>query len=391
MAIRRCPYCKAIIDESDKYCNNCGTQLLFPEDEFVEEDIPGDKIIEEEEQEIKDEEEEELGEGWRKEEEAEEQEEEYEEEEEGDEEAESWGKGRAEEERAAELEEKEEKEEEEEESEEESDLEGRKKYEVALEDDELIFKTKDLEKLPPAVDEGKKEVEEFIASYLRKEGEGGEEGEEEKVEEQREKSPGQEVGEELPLWTTEMRKVRASAIESEGGEEEEIEEETESWEEKEIEEKTASPPPPGYEWTRDSGIGVPESVTPSGLLFTDSGTVAAAEASAERMPGREVSEEKRKEMREELPREIQEEEQPSAARLFLKIKSKFVDLIFITAVWLISLWFTAQVIDVSFFRLFAKSPLPILGFYFILLLLYFFLFLYFLGETLGDHYFSGED
>ncbi len=45
MAIRRCPYCKAIIDEQDKYCNNCGTQLLFPEDEFVEEEIPGDKII----------------------------------------------------------------------------------------------------------------------------------------------------------------------------------------------------------------------------------------------------------------------------------------------------------------------------------------------------------
>jgi len=47
MAIRRCPYCKAIIDESQKYCNNCGTQLLFPEDEFVEEDIKGEKIVDE--------------------------------------------------------------------------------------------------------------------------------------------------------------------------------------------------------------------------------------------------------------------------------------------------------------------------------------------------------
>ena len=45
MAIRRCPYCKAIIDESQKYCNNCGTQLLFPEDDGVEEDIKGDKIV----------------------------------------------------------------------------------------------------------------------------------------------------------------------------------------------------------------------------------------------------------------------------------------------------------------------------------------------------------
>ena len=46
MAIIRCPYCHAIIDENDKYCNNCGTQLLFTEDEEVEEEIPGEKIIE---------------------------------------------------------------------------------------------------------------------------------------------------------------------------------------------------------------------------------------------------------------------------------------------------------------------------------------------------------
>ena len=45
MAITRCPYCHAIIDESDKYCNNCGTQLLFPEDDEVEEEIPGEKIV----------------------------------------------------------------------------------------------------------------------------------------------------------------------------------------------------------------------------------------------------------------------------------------------------------------------------------------------------------
>jgi hypothetical protein len=45
MAITRCPYCHAIIDENDKYCNNCGTQLLFAEDDDVEEEIPGEKII----------------------------------------------------------------------------------------------------------------------------------------------------------------------------------------------------------------------------------------------------------------------------------------------------------------------------------------------------------
>jgi predicted amidophosphoribosyltransferase len=48
MALKRCPYCQAVIDEENKYCSNCGTQLLFPEDESIEEDIPGDKIIEDE-------------------------------------------------------------------------------------------------------------------------------------------------------------------------------------------------------------------------------------------------------------------------------------------------------------------------------------------------------
>lgn len=47
MAIRRCPYCKAIIDESQKYCNNCGTQLLFPEDGLAEEPVKGEKIVDE--------------------------------------------------------------------------------------------------------------------------------------------------------------------------------------------------------------------------------------------------------------------------------------------------------------------------------------------------------
>jgi len=51
MAIIRCPYCHAIIDENDKYCNNCGTQLLFPEDDAVEEEIPGEKIVDAEEEE----------------------------------------------------------------------------------------------------------------------------------------------------------------------------------------------------------------------------------------------------------------------------------------------------------------------------------------------------
>lgn len=46
MGIKRCPYCRALISDQDQYCKNCGTQLLFPEDEEIEEEIPGDRIIE---------------------------------------------------------------------------------------------------------------------------------------------------------------------------------------------------------------------------------------------------------------------------------------------------------------------------------------------------------
>lgn len=46
MGIKRCPYCRSLISDQDQYCKNCGTQLLFPEDEEIEEEIPGDKIIE---------------------------------------------------------------------------------------------------------------------------------------------------------------------------------------------------------------------------------------------------------------------------------------------------------------------------------------------------------
>ena len=46
MGIKRCPYCRALISDLDEFCKNCGTRLLFPEDEEIEEEIPGDKIIE---------------------------------------------------------------------------------------------------------------------------------------------------------------------------------------------------------------------------------------------------------------------------------------------------------------------------------------------------------
>lgn len=432
MAIRRCPYCKAIIDEEDKYCNNCGTQLLFPEDESIEEEIPGDKIIEGEEEEVEKEEFEEgqeepeyaMGgeeeEGEKKPETEEEDEaakeeedeeegagEEFGEEEEGEEEKETTEELEAEKEsegeeyklseEASEMEETKEEtgewEGEEEELEEEAERgeellfepqekieegtevedeerpgekpredflrkedtgEAERKYEVSLEKDELVFKTKDLEGLTRTVDEGKKEVEELLASRQEKRAEPGIEEEEERVPETRE---------ELPPWVSGIRDGKTPRVSDQKEERREVQK------------------PVQREWTTDSGVGLPEKLTQTSLPFTDTGVQGVSEVDESR------------EEEEALGQETKGTKirRQRAVSFPGRLKCKFVDLAFITALWLISLLFAAQVIGVSFFRLMSGSLLPVLGLYFILLFLYFFLFFYFLGETLGDHYFSEED
>src|SRR4030067_919871 len=141
MAIRRCPYCKAIIDEQDKYCNNCGTQLLFPEDEFIEEQIPGDKIVVEDVAEKEEQKEEAKVEEL-------EEEDEIEEEEKSEEPTQVI--------RTVELVQKPA----------EADK-PQKKYEVSIEEDELVFKTKELDNLTGTVDEGKEKLEECLSSFQK--------------------------------------------------------------------------------------------------------------------------------------------------------------------------------------------------------------------------------
>ncbi|MDD8031867.1 MAG: hypothetical protein PHQ25_07715 [Acidobacteriota bacterium] len=75
MAIKRCPYCRALISDEDQYCKNCGTQLLFPEDEDLEEEIPGERIVEDD-LEDKESEEELREDDWEEKEEGEEEQEE---------------------------------------------------------------------------------------------------------------------------------------------------------------------------------------------------------------------------------------------------------------------------------------------------------------------------
>lgn len=378
MAIRRCPYCKAIIDEQDKYCNNCGTQLLFPEDEYIEEEIPGDKIIDDEEPDEEPEEEDTAEEKERK--SGLEEDEEFSEDEEAGEgdtdevivsgtrpgdsaeiaDEEEGQVARMTEETAApvageseelreELEETEEEEEgpadieekkehEEVEEEDESARPGAaqagklseldKKYELALEDDELVLRTKDIAGLSGTAD---KRITE--------------------------KQPIPDTGS-LPPWVSRIRETPATV---------ELDEEAQ-----------AEPGESSREWTTDSGIGVPERITQATLPIADTSGLGGP------TPSQETDH-----VDEEMQEATAEEEGAGRSEAFsLKLRAKVVDLLFVTALWVISLYFTAQVIGVSFFRLIFGSPFPVLAFYAILLGLYFFLFLFFLGETLGDHYFS---
>ncbi len=423
MAIRRCPYCKAIIDEKDKYCENCGTQLLFPEDEYEEEPIKGEKIVDEEEASKEGESEEEVLEeegesGDKKDEGEEEAEEEEEEDEEDDEEEEKeeekddekeqekeddtgelnkYGESEKEEEEiygqeleygredtgeSGELQEEGREQEltertptgviAEEEEKDERELqswmalkeeiakkaqaerqdttprefqEDVKKYKVSIEADELVFKTKESDQLGLTLEKGKKDVEKLLFPY--EEGKG-----------KKEEKPASETKDELPPWLSGMKEAPPSITPGL-----ELESDAERGRAR-------------REWAVDSGIGIPERVTQTTTSFTEG--VAGAE--------------KRHAEEEELAEEVAGEKEARQRRGFaLKLKAKCVDLIFITALWLISLAFAAGVIGVSFFKIVSVAPLPILAFYLLLLLLYFFLFLYFLGETLGDHYFSAED
>lgn len=385
MAIRRCPYCKAIIDERAKFCSNCGTQLLFPEDEFIEEPIPGEKIVEEEERKEEEDKEIELEEEEEVLEEEEEQaveergeinlEEEYAEErneEEPEEEVklEDGGKNRDKEKIFSLIEKEESKlishvekheenflledekrtyhEEEKKETEPEKELE-----------EELAFKAEDLEKALETSEFEKDEIEKFLASVKQER-----EKQISNLEDvlsppvQEKQSPSSPI-DDIPPWASKIRDVSMDELSISPAEEESegyFEDETRLKEGETKIEKGKSKP--------DSGVGVPEEIFQKSLPFE------GEKEEAHNHKGRRIK---------------------ISSRFSQWLKSRIFDLLFIAAFWVISLWLASRVMEVNLFNLIAATSLSIIIFYFILLSVYFFLFRFFLGETLGDHLFAQED
>jgi len=416
MAIKRCPYCKAIIDEASGYCSNCGTQLLFPEDEFIEEKIPGDKIVEEEElppgqpEEIETDEER-LPEGKK----------------------EEAGFKPGEKEKAADTEEREKEEIE-------RFLESVKKERTG----KLYFKTEELDEIPDARTKERKEIERFLSSLREEKARKAPaapkeeippspgEKREEALKSSEEKIPigypeKIETDEQLPF------KMKIEEKEKTGFKAAEVEKapDAEAKEKEEIEGFLTS-----VKKERKEEVEIPEEKIPPTLGETAEGTSKNEELPpwAERMKestppefavdeererekpldlGKDFEEEEEEILGDELPmpekevelhqgmeqialpfgQEIEEKEEglkKAPSRLSIWLKSRAFDFLSIAVLWVISLWLASRLMEVSLFKLVSASTLQVIGFYLILLVLYFSFFILLLGETLGDLLFSRE-
>jgi hypothetical protein len=421
MAIKKCPYCKAFIDEKARVCSNCGTQLLFPEDEFIEEDIPGEKItdkdIEKEEEpeegefepeeldlSVKDEEEKptevieekeetEIPETSAEEEkkkiedtvdefeeaefqvEAEEEEEKKEREEVELPKMEAREKEKAppitpeenaveepvqdlEEEKEEAMRPAKEKEEQIEAEAEvpEEEVEGVKE-EVPPLKVKLDFKTRDLAQIPTPKTMEKEQIDEFLRSLREKEREETSLVGEERVSppaeiETEEKIP--ETEGELPPWAKKIMETPTPEVqeEVEEREEEEVPETEEEFQE--AEEEVYEPEEPAAE----PSVSVTEEEEQKTLPFIGE-------------------------------REIRRKKKPRS-RFLMKLKAVVFDFFFISALWFISVLLASRLIDVSFFRLISVSIRSVVIYYGVLVISYFSLFLFFLGETLGNRIFFQE-
>jgi len=404
MAIRRCPYCKAIIDEGSEYCSNCGTQLLFPEDEYIQEEVPGEKIVEEEAPEEdnprkgrssskgrkKKKEQQEL--------EAVETEEETEseKEEEVEEEVESEPIEKEPEEKVAEEEISQPPEEE--------------RDEFFVEKQEPAFGTENLEKVIDPEEKEKAEIEKFLRS----------------LKDDRDEWNGEiPPTDELPPWAEKIKDEKPDELPGAEAEvEAEPEEESQKFEEPQEElpveeEKTADEEPPAEEHSMEEfppivdeeGTEEKEEVLrPMGLTPEDE--VPDVKIPEEETEEEEAAEEEKVEEatmpdtgmgipegveQENLPfadkssEELEDEEKSPPSILSTWLKSRAFDVLFIAALWIVTLHIASRMLSTNLFKLISVSVLPVVAFYLVLLAVYLFLFFLFLGQTLGDHLFHYEE
>ncbi len=306
----------------------------------------------------------------------------------------------------------------------------------------LQFPTEELDRLTRSVDDARKDVEEFL-TFLKERQEKPEpeerwvrevkekeiEGEEERETEEFRAEEAEKEEIELPPWAEAIRDrveeepTKLTDLTPEpprGFPLDKEEEEEEAFEPSDLAASgevtpSASTTEDHFPWRVDSGVGLPEKPgRQQPLPFASeleeermalmgeekerqrsktSAGMKKAEAFVEREEEGEEEEEKEKdEEKEDLEPASAAWEERVPSRSFLSwIKAKIFDLIFVALLWFIAFVLAARMMDLTVFSLVAAS-LPQAGSLFLILLIgYFSLFRFFIGETLGDRLFSATD
>jgi hypothetical protein len=161
-------------------------------------------------------------------------------------------------------------------------------------------------------------------------------------------------------------------------------------EQKEKEEETSYAPGDTFEFKEEvlnhaeqyasphTGMGIPETVTHS-LPLVGEGEAEPEEAEAAERAEAGI---------EEPP--MEEEPRPPLG-VFSKLKAILFDLFFILIIWAVSLVLASRIMSAPILKLVSASAGSLVLFFLVLLVAYFFLFLFFLGETLGDRVVSAKD
>ena len=256
----------------------------------------------------------------------------------------------------------------------------------------LTFDTGDLDKIGRTTELGKEQVENFLDVLKARE-----------EESRLGRMAAPEAEESLPPWAAgikdaggepgsevKVEMIREDDIESREPEESGTREDAETpagLEEKEL-------PRARRPLVADSGIGLPEKVAQAALPFEreiphdeESARPGVTPAAGRRPIVRE--EEEAEEPETIAAERVERRRPPFKLSVFLKAKS--FDVLFVAVFWLASLWIAARSMDVTLFQMLGKASSGLLAYFAALLVLYFFLFYFFLGETLGDRLFRDED
>jgi hypothetical protein len=159
----------------------------------------------------------------------------------------------------------------------------------------------------------------------------------------------------------------------------------------------------------DSTIGLPERVSQSPLPFEQGAAEEVEEEEEEPVEGearekmlptagpvrpereavRPARESERREAEAEEEGEEPEPRPPFSFSVFFK--SKAFDVLFVGLFWLVALWLAANSLGATLFDILGSMSGSMLLLYAVFVLIYFFLFKFFLGETLGDRLFRERE